>query len=88
MLSDIGNLDVLLGGNHSGKDESEISNHGRRPESPRYDTMLNQNSNFHLNPHEAEIRTYAQNGQSSRDADSASEFNRLSREVNQTFTMK
>ena len=44
MLSDIENLDVMLGGNHLKRDESEISNHGRRPESPRYDTLLNQNS--------------------------------------------
>ena len=64
MLSDIENLDVMLGGNHSGRDESEISNHGRRPESPSFDTLLNQNSNSHPNSHEAEIRTFAQNGHS------------------------
>ena len=85
MLSDIENLDVLLGGKHSGRDESEISNNGSRPESPSYDTMLSRN-NSHLISHEAEIRTYAQSGQSSRDADSGNEFNRLPGELNQKFT--
>ena len=86
MLSDIDNLDVMLGGNHSGRDESDISNHGRRPENPSYDTLLNQNSNSHLNSNEAEFRIYAQNGQSPRDADSDIEFNRLSGELNQRIT--
>ena len=87
MLSDIENLDVMLGGNHSGRDESEMSNHGRRPERPSYDNfLLNQNVNSHLNSHEAEIRTYAQNGQSPRVADSGSEFNNLSDELNQKIT--
>ena len=86
ILSDIENRDVMLGGNHSGRDESEISNHGKRPEKPTFETLLSQNCNSHLNSHEAEIRTYAQNGQSSRDADLGSEFNRLSGELNQIIT--
>ena len=36
MLSDIENLDVLLGGNYLERDESETSNYGRRPESHSY----------------------------------------------------
>ena len=51
MLSDIENFDDILGRNHLGRHESEISNHGRRPKSPRYDTLLNQNSNSHPNSH-------------------------------------
>ena len=86
MLSDIENLDVMLGGNHLERDVSEISNYGRRPESPSLDTLLNQNSNSHSNSHETEIRTYAQNGQSSREADSGSEFNKLSGELIQIIT--
>ena len=58
----------MLGGNHSRRDESEISNYGRRPESPSSDTLMNQNSISHLSSNEAEIRTYAQNGQSPSDA--------------------
>ena len=50
-MSDIENLDVMLGGNHLERDESEISNYGRRPESPSYDTLLNQNSSSHPNLH-------------------------------------
>ena len=76
----------MLGGNHLERDESEISNHGRRLESPSYDTLLNQNSNYYLNSHETEMRTYVQSGQSSGDADSGSEFNRLSGELNQRIT--
>ena len=41
MLSDIEDLDVMLGGTHSGRDETDISNHGRRPENPIYDILLN-----------------------------------------------
>ena len=86
MLSDTENQDVLLCGNHSGRDESDISNHDRRPESPQCDTLLNQSTYSHLKSHEAEIRTYAQNGQSPRDADSGSDFNRLSGDLNQRTT--
>ena len=88
MLSDIENLDVILGGNHLERDESEISNYGRRPESRSYDTLLNRNSNSHPNSHETEIRTYVQSGQSSRESDSGSEFNRLPGELNQRITME
>ena len=86
MLSDIENLEVMLGGNHLARDESEISNHGSRPESPSYDTLLNQNGNSHHNSHETVNRTFAQNGQSSREADSGSEFNRLSGVLNRRIT--
>ena len=42
MLSDIENLDVMLGGNLLKREESEIRIYGRRPESPSYDTLLKQ----------------------------------------------
>ena len=51
MLPDIENLDVMLDGNRLERDESEISNHGKRPESASYNTLLNQNSNSHPNSH-------------------------------------
>ena len=85
MLSDIESLDVMLGGNYLERDESETSNYGRRPENPSYGSSLNQDSIFHPNSHEAEMRTCAQNGQSSKEIDSGSEFNRLSGESNQRF---
>ena len=56
MLSDIENLDVMLGGNHLERDESDISNYGRRPESPSYDTLLNQTSISNPNSLETEFR--------------------------------
>ena len=80
------NLDVMLAGNHSKRDESETSNYGRRPESPSYGTLLNQNSNSHPNFYESEIRIYARYGQSSREVVSDSELNRLSGELNQRIT--
>ena len=49
MLSDIENLDIMLSGNHLEREESENTNFGRRPESPRYDTLMNQNGNSHRN---------------------------------------
>ena len=88
MLSDIENLHVMLGDNHLEREESEISNHGRRPESPSYDTLLNQNGNSHPHSHETEIRTYVRNGHSSKEADSGGEFNRLSGVLNQRITME
>ena len=86
MLSDIENLDIMLGGNHLEREESENSNSGRRPESPSYDTLLNQVGSSRSNSHETEIRTYAQNGHNSREEDSDSELNRLSGELNQRIT--
>ena len=82
MLSDIANLNVMLGGNHLEMDDSETNNYGRRPKSPS-DTLLNQERNSHPNSHETETRTCAQNDQISREVDSGSEFNRLSGELNQ-----
>ena len=69
----------MLGGNHLERYKSETSNYGRRPESPSYGTLLNQNSISHPN-------SQSQNGQSSRDIDSGSEFSRLSGELNQRLT--
>ena len=78
MLSDIENLDIMLGGNNLEREEGESSNSGRRPDSSCYVASMNQNTNSHSNSHEAEIRTYAQNVHSLRETDSSSEFNRLS----------
>ena len=88
MLSDIENVDVMLGGNQLERDESETSNYGRRLQSPSYGTLLNQNSNSHPNSHETEIKTYAQNGQNSREVDSSSDCNRLSGGLNQRIPRK
>ena len=90
MLSDIENLDILLAGiTETEREESEPSNFGTRPDSPCYDASMNQNTNSHSNSREAEVRTYDQNrNQSVREADSSSEFNRLSGELNQRITQE
>ena len=85
MLSNIENLDIMLVGNSLDREESVYSNIGRRPESPSYENVLNQNDQSHSNSREAEIRSCAKNGHSAREADSGSECNRLSGELNQRF---
>ena len=74
MLSDIENLDIMLGGNNLEREESESSNFGRKPESPSYNVLLNQNVQSHSNSREAEIRSYTQNGYSMRESNSNSEI--------------
>ena len=44
MLSDLENLDIMLGGNNLEKEESESFNFGRRPDSPCYGTSVNLNT--------------------------------------------
>ena len=83
MLSDIENLDIMLRENSLKREGSESSNLGRRPESPSYDTLMNQSVQSHSNSREAEIRSYARNGHSMREFDSNGEFNRFSGELNQ-----
>ena len=84
MLSDIENLDIALREINLEREESESSNFGRRPDSPCYDTSTDRNTN---SP-QAEIRTYAQNGQSLRETISSSDFNKLLGELNQRSTQE
>ena len=42
MLSDIENLDIMLGRNSLNREESISSNLDRRPDSPSYGNLLNQ----------------------------------------------
>ena len=78
----------MLGGNNIERGKSESSNFGRRPDSPCYDSSVNQNTNSHFNSREAEIRTCVQIGQSLSETDSSSEFNKLSGELNQGITQE
>ena len=88
MLSDLENMDMILGSNHYESEDSKFGNSTRRPESPRYDALLDHNSNFHFNSRENEIRCFAENGQISGEDDSGSELNRLSGELSQRITQK
>ena len=82
MLSDIKNLDILLGSNRLEREESEFSNSVRRTESPSYNALVNHDVKFHSISGEDVIRGHAGNGQESREVDSSSEINRLSAELN------
>ena len=77
MVFDIENLDIMLGNNLE-REESESSDLGRRPESPSYNVLINQNVQSHSISREAEIMSYTQNGHSMRESVSNSEFIRLS----------
>ena len=88
MLYDIEKLDIMLGENNLEREESESSNLGRRPESPSYNALINQNVQSHSNSREAEIRSCAQTDHSVRESDSNSEFNRLSGELNQSISQE
>ena len=88
MLSDIENLDIMLGGNSLDREESISSDIGRRPKSPSYGNLMNQNGQSHCNSREAEIRNCVQNGHSAREVDSSSDHNRLSGELNQRFSKR
>ena len=89
MLSDIENLDIMLGaGNDLEREESEFSNYVRRPQNPGYNALVNQDVKSHSNSREAEIRGYPGNGQNTDEIDSSSEINRLSEELNQRITQE
>ena len=49
MLSDIENLDILLGGNNPEREESEFSNCVIRLKNPSYNTLVNNDANSHSN---------------------------------------
>ena len=88
MLSDIEKLDVTLGENSLERDESNMSNSGRRPDSPSYNYSGNQDINSHSNSREGEIRSYSQNGQITSENSSNSELNRLPGELTQRNTQE
>ena len=43
MLSDLENMDILLGSNLFEREDSEFGNSARRPESPSYDSLVDHN---------------------------------------------
>ena len=77
MLSDIENLDIMLGSNHLEREGSEISNSVRRPESPSYTALTSSDINSLSNSRDNEINGYAGNCQNLRETDSSSEINSL-----------
>ena len=86
MLSDSENMDIMLGTNLFEREESELSNSIRRPGSPCYNALVNNDSNSHCNSRENEIRGFASHSHNSGGTESSGEFNRLTVELNQRIT--
>ena len=81
IMSDIENLDVMLGGNHFDREECEDSILARRPKSASCNASVNE-ENSHLNSRENRSGNSANLGQNSPGVSSCVEFNRLSGELN------
>ena len=85
MLSDIENLDIMLGENHfnrSERDESLTSNWARRQESTIEDEFENDDENRQLDSRDVGPSTNAKYGQNSLECNSTAEINKLSSELN------
>ena len=78
-LSDIENLDIMLGSDHLERGESEFGDSFRRPDSPKYNALEEEN---YLNSRENRSSNSANYGHNSAGTDSSAEFNRLSGELN------
>ena len=82
MVSDIENLDIMLGGNHLEREESKYDNSSRRSKSPNFNTHENNGENQYHNSRENRSSNSAEYGHNSAGTDSSAEFNRLSDEPN------
>ena len=82
LLSDIENLDIMLGKRHSETDERVNSNSNSRPKSTTSDRFENNEENLYLNHAEMRPGNSADPGLNSMSANSNAEINRLSSEPN------
>ena len=82
MLSDIENLDIMLGERHSEREESVNSNLVRRPESANSNMFKNNEENLYLNHRKKGFGNDADPGQNSKSANSNAELNKMSSELN------
>ena len=82
MLSEIENLDIILGDNYLETGKSEFSDSIRRPDSPNYNALEGKEEDSYPNPGENRSSNSASYGHNSAGTDSSSEFNRLSGELN------
>ena len=85
MLSDLENLDIMLGENHfsrNERDESLNSNCARRQESTFGDEFDNNKENRRLDPREINPEINTKYGQNSLEGNFSAEINRLSSELN------
>ena len=88
MLSEIENLDIMLGEMHSEKEERVNSNSARRPESANSKMFENNGENLYLNHGEMGLGNDVNPGQNSTSANSNAEINKLSSELNSRLTRK
>ena len=85
MLSDLENLDIMLGENHlnrNERDESLNSNCARRPESTIEDEFENNDENRQLDSRDVGPSTNADYGRNSSGRNCSAEINKLSSELN------
>ena len=85
MLSDIENLDIMLGENHfnrNERDESDSSNFGRRPDSASADELENNGENRYSATRDIDPSDNAECGRISIGGNSSAEINKLSSELN------
>ena len=82
MLSDIENLDIMLGRDHLEREESVNSNLARRPENVNSYVSENNEGNMFLNPREIGPSNNTDLCQKSTSTNSSEEINRLSSELN------
>ena len=82
MLSDLETLDIMLGGSHFDREESEDSILARRPRSYNGDVSENNEQNLHPNTRESRSGNSVNLCQNSIGASSSAEFNRLLGELN------
>ena len=85
MLSDIENLDIMLGENHfnrNERDESVSSNFGRRPHSASADELENNGENRYSATRDIKPSDNAECGRISTGGNSSAEINKLSSELN------
>ena len=83
MLSDLKNMDLMIGSNHFEGEDSEFGNTARRPESASYYALVHHNTYSFSISGENEIKRFARNGRNSREIDSSSEMNKLSGDFTQ-----
>ena len=82
MLSDIENLDIILGRDHLEREESVNSNLARRPKKVNSNVSENTEENMYLNPREIRPSNNTGLGQNSTSTNFSAEINRLSSELN------
>ena len=78
----------MLGTSHFEREESELSNSVRKPQSHSYNALVKKGSNSHSNSRENEIRGFASHGHNSGGSEFSCDFNRLSLELNQRITQE